>query len=432
MNIKSFKNHSYVQLFEKDNTERDIGYSHLTDVIITGRNNYYPNTLLYSANEMLLISPYDEKIMSLNKESFYDNNIYDLLPETSSIINKNEFKEFKGFKEPLFFFIYNFDNYYHFLYDTLPYLFTYIYLKKSMPNIRLLVNYPNKNMLNFYRFNTDFLEKIIDVKNDLVICDGETMYSSVYISSSLTHGGYSNNPPRREIYQIYDIIKNNINIGNIRNCYLTKNLDKIYISRRTWINKDKSNIGTDYTTRRKMMNEDELVEKMKTEYDIVEIFAENLNTDEKVYLFANAKLIIGSIGGGMANLLFSKPTTKTVVIVTPYFLDINYRFKYSLENTDITYFNDVETYKEMNIIPLYCRVKVIGNGNYNEKIGEITSYDKDTNKYLINLSNNDIAGFNNSVEYTSVALNNEDFILLDNGLNSPYTVKINILNIFRP
>ena len=93
MNIKSFKNHSYVQLFEKDNTERDIGYSHLTDVIITGRNNYYPNTLLYSANEMLLISPYDEKIMSLNKESFYDNNIYDLLPETSSIINKNEFKE---------------------------------------------------------------------------------------------------------------------------------------------------------------------------------------------------------------------------------------------------------------------------------------------------------------------------------------------------
>ena len=36
----------------------------------------------------------------------------------------------------------------------------------------------------------------------------------------------------------------------------------VYISRRTWINKDKSNIGTDYTNRRKMMNEDLLVEEL--------------------------------------------------------------------------------------------------------------------------------------------------------------------------
>ena len=61
--------------------------------------------------------------MSLNKESFYDNNIYE--DEIREINNK------KIINENVFFFIYNFDNYYHFLYDTLPYLYTYFELKKE-------------------------------------------------------------------------------------------------------------------------------------------------------------------------------------------------------------------------------------------------------------------------------------------------------------
>lgn len=408
MDIISFKDHNFNEIFEKDITERNIGYSIFKDVILTGRNNYYPNTLLYSTN---LISPYDEKIMSLKKDSFYDDNKYDF-----KLLIKNKLIE-----EPVFFFIYNFDNYYHFLYDTLPYLYTYLKLKKEIPKLKLLVNYPNKNKKDFYRFNIELLEKIIDL-NDLIIHNEDNIYEYIYVSSSLTHGGYSNNYPRKEIYEIYDLIKNNINYKNIDKKY--RDIKKIYISRRTWINCDNSNIGTDYTTRRKMMNEDELVEQLINN-DFTEIFAENLNTDEKIYLFSNSDIIIGSIGGGMANLLFSRIDTKSIIIVTPFFLEINYRFKYLIENTDFKYIYNVSTYLEDNNIPLYCRVMITDEkSQYFEKYGEIVEYNKKINKYLVNISNNDVAGFNNNIKFDNYWFNEIEFKLLDNGLNSPYVVDL--------
>ena len=408
MDITSFKNIHFFEIFQKDNTERNIGYSLFNNVILVGRNYYYPNVLLYSENK--LISPYDEKIMSLNKDSFYDDNKYVLIHENKYIKNIND---------PIFFLIYNFDNYYHFLYDTLPYLFTYLELKKNIPNLKILINYPNKNMNNLYKFNNELLEKIIDM-NDLIIHSENNIYKEIYVSTSLTHGGFSNNNPRPEIFKIYKIISDNIDYKKISDNIKNKHIDKIYISRRTWINNDKSNIGTDYTSRRKMMNEDNLVKELEKQ-NFTEIFSENLNTDEKIYLFSNANIIIGSIGGGMANLLFSNSNTKSIVFVTPYFLDINYRFKFSMEHTNIIYFNDVKTYLEDNKIPLYSRVII------NNKYGEICEYNKDNNKYLINISNNDVAGFNNLINFDNDWFEECNFKTLDNGLNSPYIININKL-----
>ena len=411
MNILSFKTVEFNEIYEKDNTERNIGFSLLKNVFLTGRNNYYPNVLLYS--EEKVISPYDEKVMSLNKDSFYDNNIFEFKKE---VINN------KIICEPVFFFIYNFDNYYHFLYDTLPYLFTYLEVKKQTPNLKLLVNYPNKNKVDFYKFNTELLEKIINI-SDLIIHNEKYIYETMIISTSLTHCGYSNNPPRKEIYKIYDLIKKNINEKNINEKY--KNLKNIYISRRSDINSDKTNIGTDYTSRRKMMNEDNLVDQL-IYYKFNEIFSENLNTDEKIYLFSNASIIVGSIGGGMANLLFSNNNCKSIVIVSPFFLDINYRFKYSMEHTNITYIYKCTTYLEYNKIPLYCRVKIIDEkSKYFDKYGEISDYNKDNNNYLINISNNDVAGFNNTTKFENEWFLENQLILLDNGLNSPYIVDVN-------
>jgi hypothetical protein len=152
MDILSFKNLNFNKICEKDDSERNIGYSLFKNLILTGRNIFYPNVLLYCDD--ILISPYDEKIMSLNKDSFYDNNKYYLQ------IDKNGNTDKIIIEEPCFFFIYNFDNYYHFLYDTLPYLFTYLELKKKIPKIKLLVNYPNKDKKDFYKFNTELLKKI--------------------------------------------------------------------------------------------------------------------------------------------------------------------------------------------------------------------------------------------------------------------------------
>lgn len=407
MNIKSFKDNNLILLKEKDKNERIIAYKKYNNIQIIGRNFYYPNVLLLDEKKEI-INPYDEKVMSLNKESFYDNNIYE--DEITEINNK------EIINENVFFFIYNFDNYYHFLYDTLPYLNTYFELKKKYNDLKLLVNYPNKDKNEFYRFNNDFLYKLVD-QRDIIIHKKNNIYKNIFISTSLTHGGLSNKPPRNEIFEIYERLKININLDNIQEKY--KNMKNIYISRRTWLNEDKSNIGTDYTSRRKMVNETELVEELK-KYEFEEIFAENLNSDEKIYLFSNAEKIVGSIGGGMANLLFSDKNTKSYIIISPYFLDINYRFKYSLDNTDIQYFDNTEVVKKDNSkYSNYVRVKIINKESlYYNKIGEIIDFEN--NLYKIALSNNDVAGFNNKIKFEEILFEEKDFSAVDKGLNSPY------------
>ena len=400
MKIQSFKTLHINKIAEKEGN-RELGFSTFEEIRLNGRNHYYPNVLLCNKTNEYLISPYDEKIMSLNKDSFYDDNEYD---------NEYEDVQTSLVENPVFFFIYNFDNYYHFLYDTLPYLHTYFHLKKTMPTLKLLVQYPNPAKTTFYPFNKDILDNLGLIEN-LILHDPKNIYKTMFVSTSLTHGGFSNDPPRKEAYQIYDRMKPDI--------FIQQPGEGIYISRRTWINKNTTNIGTNYTTRRKMMNEDALAERL-FRLGIREVFTENLTMDEKIRLFMSAKLVIGSIGGGMANLLFGNKQTKSIVIVTPEFLEINQRFIYSMENTDITYFYDVKTYKEHNEIPLYTRIRL----NKENQVGEIVEYNPETKKYLVQLSNNDVAGFNNEIEFTKSWHKSAEFQLLDRGLNSPYIVNI--------
>ena len=68
---------------------------------------------------------------------------------------------------PVFYFVYNTDNYYHFIYDTLPYLITFNHLRSNIPNLKLLMNYPNKSMDNFYLFVKEFLE-ILDITTEFI------------------------------------------------------------------------------------------------------------------------------------------------------------------------------------------------------------------------------------------------------------------------
>jgi len=240
----------------------------------------------------------------------------------------------------------------------------------------------------------------------------------------LTHGGHSNNPPRKEAYNVFELLKNSISIDKVS--VNIQKWDRIYISRRTWTQEKTDNIGTDYTTRRKMVNEDDLVRKL-VNLGFVEIFAENLNMDEKLYVFSHAKIIVGAIGGGMVNLLFSSPSTQSFVIVSPHFLQVNQRFRYCMENTNIQYINDVE-HTPYHEIPLYTRVKVIDKqSKYYGLYGELCSYLGETNKFCINLSGNDVAGFNNECDYLQECFTKEQIEALDNGLNSPFTVSIDAI-----
>ena len=154
---------------------------------------------------------------------------------------------------------------------------------------------------------------------------------ALYFLNHSTSSSHSVLVDKNKIYDFYQSISR-----KVLNIYKNPTPKKIYISRRTHLHNDFSNIGTNYTQRRKLVNEDQLVDKLIND-GYVEVFTEKLSTIEKIAYFANASHIVGCIGGGIANVLFSKPTTKLTAIISPTFLEINKRFKYSLDCVDVFY-----------------------------------------------------------------------------------------------
>ena len=89
------------KLFEKDSNGREINIYELRDSMITGESLYYPNTLLYNG---CLYNPINETTMSLKNVEVDDG--FNFVPK----------KPIKTEENSVFFFIYNMDNYFHFVY----------------------------------------------------------------------------------------------------------------------------------------------------------------------------------------------------------------------------------------------------------------------------------------------------------------------------
>jgi len=334
----------------------------------------------------------------------------------------NQKKINKNIETPVFYFVYNTDNYYHFVYDTLPYLITFNYLRSKVPCLKLLMNYPNPSMKKFYRFVEEFLILLdINFENDVLIIDTDVTYENVYISSSYTHDDMSENPPRKEIFDLYDLISKkacSLYVGDSSNTF-----EKFYVSRRTWKEmSDVENIGTNYTLRRRLINEDEVVDLLVS-MGYSEIFSENLSTIEKLYLFKNAKSIVGTIGGGMCNVLFSNPDVEVTVLVSPGFFDVNRRFKYSLDCRKSRYYYDTYHF-EKSFWKKYMRVRVKDS----DIIGEIEEIDGENIKVLY--STNLVSGWNSSVKYEVGYFPMEKCKSLDNGLNSTWFLDIEKIKEF--
>jgi len=391
-------NNLYKNFLPMDVNGRTVNIYRLNDIRLVGQDLFYPNCLLHQIKENKVFNPVNEKIMSLDSVSCNNTIVIDDI-KTNTEINT-----------PVFYFVYNTDNYYHFIYDTLPYLITYLDLKKEKLNLKLLMNYPNSGSHNFYPFVKEFLELLGIGDSDILIVNNHTIYNEIYISSSYTHGIDSNLPPRKEIYDFYRELAFDVKYGNDH----VETPKKIYISRRSWIHNDFSNIGTNYTTRRKLENEDTLVESLNQQ-GYIEVFTENLSTIEKIQMFSQVDSVIGSIGGGMCNVLFSPKTTDVVVLLSPTFLDVNKRFTYSFSNVNVNYFNDTKHICD-DEFKKYMRVKV---GNI---VGEITEVYND--EILINYSEKFVAGWNSEVKFNTKKVKKKDCTILDKGLNSEWTLNI--------
>ena len=394
----------YKTLYTEDDNKRVINIYKINNITLTGYNLFYPNTLLKTTNKLLL--PLNERTMSLKNETIYEKQ--NMTYQENSICHNVK----SEIKTPVFFFIYNTDNYFHFLYDTLPYLISYFELKKHNPEIKLLMQFPNPQKQEMYRFVLEFLEILNIAKNDIIIADKNTNYNEIYISSSYTHAIDSNLPPRKEIFIFYKKIVDIIRV-KYKNIQTPK---KIYVSRRTWLHNDLSNIGTNYTTRRKMVNEDELVEKLVLD-GYQEVFAEKLTTIKKIQYFSNATHVIGAIGGGIANVLFCNQKTKLRAIISPTFLDVNKRFKFCLDNIDVTYDMNT-THVEKTKFKRYMRVKIIDSNI----IGEIE--DIYENKLLISYTDSSNVGWNSQNNYNQKEILKNDVVKLDNGLNSHWVYNL--------
>jgi hypothetical protein len=391
----------YKSIFTKDKNDRDINIYKFDNVQSYG-NGFYPNCFFKSNNSIINFST--EKVMSLKDVEISFKNSTD----TSIDFTENT---------PLFYFVYNTENYYHFVYDTLPYLISYFKIKELVPNIKLLMNFPNQSD-KMYRFVTEFLE-LLDIKDDeIFILDKNTIYNEVYVSSSYTHGHDSNVRPRNEIYELYKSIV--LRAKKIYDGDINKLPKKIYISRRTWIHGDTSNIGTNYTTRRKLDNEDKLVEMLVSQ-GFEEVFSEKLSTIEKVILFNNVEVVVGSIGGGLCNVLFGEKDCQLICIVSPTFLSINNRFKYCFDKVR-TFYYDKTFHLEEGIWKKWMRVK------YKDIIGEVEEVLVD--ELIVSYTNEIVAGWNDKIEYNRIKLSKNECVPLDKGLNSAWSLVLDDFNLF--
>jgi hypothetical protein len=399
MKIVSLRNvASSKSLIRLEDNPRNSFVCLFENVLLTGRNIHYPNCLLLE-NNTALISPYDEKVMSLKKESFYDGNTWALDPILhESVVDT-----------PCFFFHYNVDNYYHFVYDTLPILYFYFKLKQTYPTLQLLIqtSHPISKQLPF--FVTDFLSSL--AINSIKFGNETTLYTKLFVASSLTHGGFSNESPSPYASIIWNSMKSSVSQVFPK---------RIYVSRRSWIHGKTENMGTNYTLRRKCVNEDALVDLLR-KYNIEEVFTELLTTDEKIKLFSEAELVVGIIGGGMCNLLLAPSQTNSLCIATPNFLEINQRFKHSMDHTKIVYSHSASLEPFEGNYSLYTRVRIKDTG----LIGEVEGYKE--KKVLVKVSNNDIAGFSQNFPLETKLFDEDCLEALDNGLNSPFIIDLSQL-----
>lgn len=304
-----------------DENGRNIEVSTFSSCQFVGLSKHYPLPLIFSHQSQKLYLPTKEMFMSLGRGTVYEEKMeYELnfpLQSLHTVV------------EPVFYFAYNVANYYHFIYDTLPYLYSYFNEKKYIPNLKLLISPPD-GKTDLYPFVWESLELLGITKDDVLFLNFETLYDTVLVGSSLTHNGLSNRPPHKGLFEIINRMKSDY-----------QGPEKIYISRRTWLHNNLENIGTNYTERRRCVNEDEVAEFFKS-IGYVEIFCENMTMREKIGLFNSAKYVAGPIGGGMCNVIFSHPKTKVISINSPMFFEINSRFEYSMAHTKLYHFNETK------------------------------------------------------------------------------------------
>lgn len=187
------------------------------------------------------------------------------------------------------------NNYWHWIFDILPRL---ILVKECYPLNKIDFFYLpklqkwQKDSLSI--FNIDFKkvinsQKIRHIQADNIICTSHPWYKKGYILNE------AKNVPKwivEEISKKYDGLEKKFNSNQ-----------NFYIDRRD----SKYNHC-------QIINDNEIINYLKKKNFSIYKLGE-LSFFEQIYLFKNAKCIIGAHGAGFANLIFCKPNTKVIDII---------------------------------------------------------------------------------------------------------------------
>ena len=147
---------------------------------------------------------------------------------------------------------------------------------------------------------------------------------------------------------------------------------------------------------------------------------------EKIKVFRNASFVAGTIGGGFVNLLFSTNDTKVQCIDSPGFFKVNDRFKYSINHTDVSHFNNT-SFTDDDAFKVNTRVKFF----INDKIflGEVEKKCKN-DFYVIRYLYRGVAGWNSSDNFNYCTLHKDKMEPIGFGLNSPWKVDMEMFEKF--
>lgn len=163
---------------------------------IMGLHFAYPTTLLLTNS--MLIAPYDDA----SSKQAYAQNKY-----TQAAFCLNDLKTFEveTIRTPVFFFMYDFTNDANFMYDAVPLLVVYNALKRDLAgaDLKLLVPdamYMSASTMSLLRLLLDDPDRDTNI---IIHNNPHNVYSTVYVSTSLTRGDDSLQPPHHALYEFY-------------------------------------------------------------------------------------------------------------------------------------------------------------------------------------------------------------------------------------
>lgn len=184
-----------------------------------------------------------------------------------------------------------------------------------------------------------YQKESLDILSDVINVVPNTP-DAIFLPCNKSIGNKNNNAEYHKDPKSYVFLRE-LFLSRVANDFDTTGYEKIYI-RRNRSHLCEGNVFDNSVRRRQIINENELVEKLK-EFGIKSVYFEEFSVSEKIQIFNNASLVVSPQSGGMVFSLFANPGCKILEILPPDPHQYCEQYSSICKALDISYtrFNDV-------------------------------------------------------------------------------------------